>query len=94
MDDTYNQPLTGPTFVPAKDSLRQNDTIPCGSTAVLSVIKQPKYGRVDLQNSGAFNYEPAVPSTPNKADYFVYQIECPNGLTSEATVFLPGRAWD
>lgn len=87
MDDTYPQPPTGPTYVPGPGVLH-NDTNPCGTAAVLTVVKQPKYGQVDLLRSGGFNYNPS--SKPNRADYFIYQIECPNGLVSEAAVFLPG----
>ena len=94
VDDTFPQPPSGPTTVPGPGVL-PNDTIPCGTAAKLSVTKQPRHGRVErLLSSGGFTYDPYDPSGPNQADYFTYQVECPNGLVSEATVFLPGeRAW-
>lgn len=91
MDDTYAQPSSGPTFVPAQDGVRKNDTVPCPSSAVLTDTKQPKHGKVDLLISGSFFYEPTTPSVPNKGDFFTYRAECPSGLASEATVFLPGE---
>lgn len=69
--------------------MKANDTIPCGATATLKVTKQPKHGAVDLQNSGGFTYTPST--SPAQSDSFAYEVRCPNGLVTEAMVFLPGE---
>lgn len=67
-----------------------NDTIPCGSAAKLRVLTPPLYGQVMLYSNGGLQYTPTS-STGRKADQFQYEVECPGGLTTTATVYLPGE---
>lgn len=73
-DDTFPQPGTGPTLVPGP-GVKGNDTIPCGSQAVITVVTQPARGSVTLQSGGGFAYTPR--SSPNQNDFFEYKVGLP-----------------
>lgn len=71
VDDTYPQPEVGPTNYPGP-GVRDNDDIPCGNKALLSVTSPPAHGSVMLSNNGGFRYTPY--SKPNQFDMFEYKV--------------------
>lgn len=87
VDDSYTQSADGLPVDVFFPGILANDSVPCGSDAILSVVTVPKYGLLtSFTNDGSFSYTPA---TPPRDDSFVYEIECPGGITSRATVRLP-----
>ena len=81
VDDTYPQEPTGPTTVTVP--VTQNDTVPCGADAVVTVVTPPSHGTLMWQANNAFTYTPTVPGTPNKDDMFQYQV-------GQCTLVVPG----
>lgn len=73
VDDTYPQPAKGPLTIP-KPGVRDNDTIPCGAQAVLTVTVPPMHGSVSLTSNGGFLYMPRAADEPNQYDLFEYQV--------------------
>lgn len=85
---------TGTLTVPAQTGVLANDISlgTCTGGVTLSVVKDPRFGQVTLNDDGSFVYVPDYPSDPD-SDSFIYRAVClPSGEYSYATVTLQGRA--
>lgn len=86
VDDLYPQSPGQPTQVPSGKGILQNDTVPCGSKVTVEVTSPPAHGTITaIADDGSFEY---TPTGVQVDDQFSYEITC-DGLTSEATVYLP-----
>lgn len=72
VDDVFPQPLTGPTSFSLQDILR-NDSVPCGSKAVVRIAEDPSFGTITAQGD-QITYNPSL--AQNVFDSFKYSIEC------------------
>jgi uncharacterized delta-60 repeat protein len=84
VDDSSSTEEDKPLSVPAP-GVRSNDTVPPGTTAILTVTSGPTHGELEMRQDGSFVYTPDPDY--NGADSFTYILD--NGSPSNpATVSL------
>lgn len=71
-DDTFPQTLGGPTTV-LTPGILGNDSIPCGTDAVVKVVSPPQFGSVSISRNGGLVYSPGLKQI---SDSFVYEVNC------------------
>lgn len=76
-DDIYPQEEGATTIIPRPGALG-NDSIPCGSQAVITRLTNPQHGTATLNKNGAFVYTPQA-GVPQQDDFFTYEVCMPCG---------------
>ena len=83
--DLYTTPFNKILNIPAPGIL-ENDFDPDGDAFVPSIVEEPYYGSITLNEDGSFEYEPEDDFSGK--DWFTYSITDSSGLESQTSVII------